>query len=58
MHMQGLPGQVKSGVGRVIPDTYLPEGQVKFLEKVSNISLFIKKIIGRAGMINSWAGKF
>ena len=38
-------------VGQVFPGTYLPEGQVKFAEKVSNISSLIKVIIG-LGMIN------
>ena len=56
--LPGAPGQAKPGMGQVIPDTYLPEGQVTFSEKVSNISLLIKEIIGLAGMINSWAGKF
>ena len=53
-----LPRAGKLGVGQVIPDTYLPEGQVKFLEKFSNISSLIKEIIGRAGIIIIWAGKF
>ena len=39
------PGQVNLEVGQVNPDTYLPEGQVQSLEKVSNISPLIQKVI-------------
>ena len=52
------PGQVNLEVGQVNHDTYLPEGQVQFLEKVSNISSFIQKFIGRAGIFNIRAGTF
>ena len=50
---------LKLEVGQVIPDTYLSEGQVIFLlEKVSNISLLIKKVVPWAVTLNIHAGKF
>ena len=58
---QGLTlsiAQVHFEVGQVIPGTYLPDGQVKFAEKYPSKYLFIKEVIGRAGLIDIRAGKF
>ena len=49
-------GKSWGGAGR--PGTYLPVGQVLFLEKVPNISSLIRKVIGQAGIFDIGAGKF
>ena len=41
--------QVKLEMGQIVSDTYPPEGQVEFLEKVSNISSLIREVLGQAG---------